>query len=171
MLGFHSVSAAPISARRDLSTSQPSDPFNLTDGLDESLETLDLDTGQLSFYQQIDDDVAAVLDLTLVYILDVTFDEADDPVSFYQSNEDDLAVAPETLPISFDLDEVIDQDPQDLSFYQANEDELALSPASFDLDDSIDQDSSDSPDLSFYQQLDDDAAVAQPDKSGESDES
>ena len=161
MLGFHSISAAPISARRDLSTAQPSDPFNLTDGLDESLETLDLDTGQLSFYQQIDDDVAAVLDLTLVYILDVTFDEVDEPVSFYQSNEDEFDLS----PTGFDLDESTNQDSSDspdLSFYQQTDDDVGVQPdtlpGSFDY--------ADEPGLlddatSFYSQLDDD--VAQPD--------
>ena len=165
MLGFQPISGAPISARRDLSTAQPGDPFNLTDGLDESLETLDLDAGQLSFYQQLDDDVAAVLDLTLTYILDVTFDEADEPVSFYQANEDDPVVAPETLPISFDLDEVIDQDSPDLSFYQQLDDDavVAQPDALFGSFEYADDTGIFDDDTSFYSQLDDDPAVAQPD--------
>ena len=164
MLGFHSVSAAPISARRDLSTAQPSDPFNLTDGLDESLETLDLDTGQLSFYQQIDDDVAVVLDLTLTYILDVTFDEIDDPVSFYQANEDEL----ELTPTGFDLDDSTNQDSSDstdLSFYQQLDDDVVVvqPDALFGSFDYADDTGLFDDDASSYQQIDDDVVVAQPD--------
>ena len=161
MLGFQPISGTPVSARRDLSTAQPDDPFNLTYGLDESLETLDLDAGQLSLYQQIDDDVAAVLDLTLTYILDVTFDEADDPVSFYQANEDEI----ELSPAGFDLDEVIDQDPLGLSFYQQLDDDAVVAQpdelfGSFEYSDDtglFDDDTS------FYQQLDDDAVGVQSD--------
>ena len=164
MLGFHSVSAAPISARRDLSTTQPSDPFNLTDGLDDSLETLDLDTGQLSFYQQIDDDVAAVLDLTLVYILDVIFDEAEDPVSFYQTNEDEFDLS----PTGFDLDDSTNQDSSDfpdLSFYQQLDDDVVViqPDALFGSFDYADDTSLFDDDASSYQQIDDDVVVVQPD--------
>ena len=164
MLGFHSVSAAPISARRDLSTTQPSDPFNLTDGLDDSLETLDLDTGQLSFYQQIDDDVAAVLDLTLVYILDVIFDEAEDPVSFYQTNEDEFDLS----PTGFDLDDSTNQDSSDfpdLSFYQQLDDDVVVvqPDALFGSFDYADDTGLFDDDASSYQQIDDDVVVVQPD--------
>ena len=165
MLGFQPISAAPISARRDLSTAQPSDPFNLTDGLDDSLETLDLDAGQLSFYQQIDDDVAAVLDLTLVYILDVTFDEADEPVSFYQANEDDVAVAqPDTLFGGFDYADETGLFDDDASFYQQIDDDASViqTDTLFGNFDFIDDAGLFDNDTSFYYQADDDAAVATP---------
>ena len=164
MLGFQPISAAPISGRRDLSTAQPGDPFNLTDGLDDSLETLDLDTGQLSFYQQIDDDVAVVLDLTLTYILDVTFDEVDDPVSFYQANEDEL----ELTPTGFDLGDSTNQDSADsldLSFYQQLDDDVVVvqPDALFGSFEHADDTGLFDDDASSYQQIDDDVVAAQPD--------
>lgn len=151
MLGFHPLSGAPISARRVTNVSPLNDPINLTQGLDDGLEDLGL---ELSQYWKIDDDVAAAVDPSLVYLLDITVDEIDEPVSFYQNAEDE-----ETLAASFDLAEPIEQEAFDLSFYSQLDDDLAVAPDTlatlFDsiLDDDVTQTDSD------YFVIDDDLAV------------
>ncbi len=119
---------------------QPDDPFNLTEGLDESLES----TGsELSFYQQIDDDVVAGVDPTLIYLLDAQSDPLDDTdLGYYQVIDNDPVVAPDTLQPNFDLDEPIDQEAFELSFYASQDDDpVVVDPSlAYLLDSGLDDD-------------------------------
>ena len=117
------------------------------------------------YFVAVEDSVAAQPDDPF-NLTEGLYDDLEDlglELSQYQQIDDDVAVAADTLPVSFDLAESIEQDLQDLSFYSQLDDDLAVAPDTlaylFDagLDDDVTR--ADSAELSSYQQIDDDAAA------------
>ena len=113
------------------------------------------------YFVPADDAVAAQPDdpFNLTQGLDDGLEDLGLELSQYQQIDDDVAVAADTLPVSFDLAEPVEQDFAELSFYSQLDDDLAVAPDTlatlFDgiLDDDV------TPTGSDYFVTDDDVAV------------